>query len=75
MKKRFIPYLLILCLVITMIPFATIEVSAASNGTADAMVSAATKVAGKSKSSIVQALYIIVPRNPVIQVKLEAVPM
>ena len=52
MKKRFIPYLLILCLVITMIPFATIEVSAASNGTADAMVSAATKVAGKSKSSI-----------------------
>ena len=52
MKKKFIPYLLILCLVITMIPFATMEVSAATNGTADAMVSAATKVAGKSKSSL-----------------------
>ena len=52
MKKKFIPYLLILCLVITMIPFATMEVSAATNGTADAMVSAASKVSGKSKSSM-----------------------
>ena len=52
MKKKLIPYLLILCLVITMIPFATMEASAATKGTADAMVSAATNVAGKSKSSL-----------------------